>query len=59
MTSELQEIGSGKNLAARLPEVHLAVILCRVIESIEHHPAQLRNAVASAHASSFEKKFRQ
>ena len=45
MTSELQEIGSGKNLAARLPEVHLAVILCRVIESIEHHPAQLRNAV--------------
>jgi len=45
MTSEPQEIGSGKNLAARLPEVHLAVILCRVIESIEHHPAQLRNAV--------------
>jgi hypothetical protein len=45
MTSELQEIGSGKTLAARLPEVDLAVILCRVIESIEHHPAQLRNAV--------------
>src|SRR5262249_24524629 len=45
MTSEPQEIGSGKNLAARLPEVELAVILCRVIESIEHHPAQLRNAV--------------
>src|SRR5438128_3224624 len=45
MTSEPQELGSGKNLAARLPEVHLAVILCRVIQSIEHHPAQLRNAV--------------
>src|SRR5439155_8460402 len=45
MTSEPQQLGSGKNLAARLPEVHLAVILCRVIESIEPHPAQLRNAV--------------
>src|SRR5262249_52963181 len=45
MTSEPQDIGSGKELAARLPEVELAVILCRVIESIEHHPAQLRNAV--------------
>jgi hypothetical protein len=45
MTSEPQEIGSGKNLAARLPEVELAVILCRVIESIEYHPAPLRNAV--------------
>jgi hypothetical protein len=45
MTSEPQEIGSGKNLTARLPEVELAVILCRVIESIEPHPAQLRNAV--------------
>jgi hypothetical protein len=45
MTSEPQEIGSGKNLAARLPEVELAAILCRVIEAIEYHPAQLRNAV--------------
>jgi hypothetical protein len=45
MTSEPQEIGSGKNLTARLPEVELAAILCRVIESIEHHPAQLRNSV--------------
>ncbi len=45
MTSEPQEIGSGKNLPAKLPEVEFAVILCRVIESIEHHPAQLRNAV--------------
>src|SRR5262245_5910447 len=45
MTSEPQEIGSGNNLTATLPEVELAVILCRVIESIEHHPAQLRNAV--------------
>jgi len=45
MTSEPQKIVSGKNLAARLPEVDLAVILCRIIESIEHHPAPLRNAV--------------
>src|SRR6266480_2838020 len=44
MTSEPQEIGSGKNPTARLQEVELAAILCRVIESIEHHPAQLRNA---------------
>jgi hypothetical protein len=45
MTSEPKEIGSANHLAARLPEVELAVILCRVIESIEHHPAPLRNAV--------------
>jgi hypothetical protein len=45
MTSEPQEIGSGKNLPAKLPEVEFAVILCRVIESIEHHPVQLRNAI--------------
>jgi hypothetical protein len=45
MISGPQEIGSEKNLTARLPEVELAVLLCRVIESIEHHPAQLRNAV--------------
>jgi hypothetical protein len=45
MTSEPQAIGSGKNLAARLPEVDFAVILCRVIESTGHDSAQLRNAV--------------
>jgi hypothetical protein len=45
MTSEPQEIGSGKNLAARLPEVDFAVVLSRFIESVEHNPAQLRNAV--------------
>jgi hypothetical protein len=46
MTSEPQEIGSGKNLAARLPEVSFAVVLSRVIESIERDPpAQLRDAV--------------
>jgi len=44
-TSDPQEIASGKNPRARLQEVELAAILCRVIESIEHHPAQLRNAV--------------
>ena len=45
MTSEPQEIGSGKSLAASLPEVELAVILCRIIESFEHHSAQLRIAI--------------
>src|SRR5215831_18416371 len=45
MTPEPQEIGSGKNLAARSPEVDFAVVLSRIIESIEHDPAQLRNAV--------------
>ena len=45
MTSEPQEIGSGKSLAASLPEVELAVILCRTIESFEHHSAQLRIAI--------------
>jgi hypothetical protein len=44
MTS--QEIGSGKNLAARPLEVEFAVVLSRVIESIEDDPAPLlRNAV--------------
>jgi hypothetical protein len=45
MTPEPQEIGSGKNLAARSPEVDFAVVLSRVIESIEDDPAQLRNAI--------------
>ncbi|HWX36726.1 MAG TPA: hypothetical protein VNZ53_56105, partial [Steroidobacteraceae bacterium] len=35
----------GKNLAARSPEVDFAVVLSRVIKSIEDDPAQLRNAV--------------
>jgi hypothetical protein len=41
MTSEPQEIGSGKNLAARLPEVSFAVVLSRVIEFpfyLREHP---------------------
>ena len=46
MTSQPQEIGSGKNLAARPLEVEFAVVLSRVIESIEDDPAPLlRNAV--------------
>jgi hypothetical protein len=45
MASEPQEIVSGKNVAARSPEVDFAVVLSRVIESIENDPAQLRNAV--------------
>jgi len=45
MTSQPQKFDSGKNLAARSPEVDFAVVLSRVIESIEDDPAQLRNAV--------------
>src|SRR5262245_16669339 len=45
MTSEPQEIVSGKNLAAKSAEVDFAIVLSRVIVSIENNPAQLRNAV--------------
>ena len=46
MTSQPQEIGRGKNLAARPLEVEFAVVLSRVIESIEDDPPPLlRNAV--------------
>jgi hypothetical protein len=46
MTSQPQQTGSGKNLAARPLEVEFAVVLSRVIESIEDDPAPLlRNAV--------------
>ena len=46
MTSQLQEIGSRNKLAARPLEVDFAVVLSRVIESIEDDPAPLlRNAV--------------
>src|SRR6516165_9873980 len=45
MTPEPQEIGSGKDLAARSAEVDFAVVLSRVIGSLEDDPAQLRNAV--------------
>src|SRR5215471_3471520 len=46
MTSQPQEIGSGKNFVARPMEVEFAVVLSRVIESIEDDPAPLlRNAV--------------
>jgi hypothetical protein len=41
MTLQTQEIGSGKNLAARSLEVDFAVVLSRVIESIEDDPAPL------------------
>jgi hypothetical protein len=45
MTSQPQKFDSGKNLAGRSWEVDFAVVLSRVIESIEDDPAQLRNAV--------------
>jgi len=45
MTSRPQEIGSGQNAAARSPDGDFVAVLCRTIESIEHDPAQLRNAV--------------
>jgi hypothetical protein len=45
MTSRLQEIVSEKNLTANLSEFEFAIVLSRVITSIENDPAQLRNAV--------------
>ena len=45
MTSKPQEIVSGKNLAAKSSEVDFAIVLSRVIASIENDPAQLRSAV--------------
>src|SRR5262252_5372119 len=45
MISEPQEIVSGKNLSAKSSEIDFAIVLSRVIGSIENDPAQLRNAV--------------
>jgi hypothetical protein len=45
MTSQPQEIVSERNLAAISSEVDFAIVLSRVIASIENDPAQLRNAV--------------
>src|SRR6516162_2249073 len=45
MTLEPQEIVSGKDLSAKLSEIEFAIVLSRVIGSIENDPAQLRNAV--------------
>ena len=46
MSSQPQEFGRGKNLAAKPLEVEFAVVLSRVIESIEDDPAPLvRDAV--------------
>ena len=45
MISESHEIGSGRNLSATSPEVDFALVLSRVIGSIEDDPVQLRNAV--------------
>jgi hypothetical protein len=45
MALDPQEIVSGKNLAAKSFEVDFAVVLSRVIASIENDPAQLRSAV--------------
>jgi hypothetical protein len=45
MTSQPQEILGEKNLAVKPSEVDFAIVLSRVITSIENDPAQLRNAV--------------
>src|SRR5215831_19576350 len=47
MILEPQEIVSGKNLSAKSSEIDFAIVLSRVIGSIENDPAQLRNAVAA------------
>ena len=45
MASEPQEIVGGKDLAAKSSEVDFAIVLSRVISSMEKDPAQLRSAV--------------
>jgi hypothetical protein len=45
MMPEPDESDSRKDLAAKSPEIDFAVVLSRVIASIENDPAQLRNAV--------------
>jgi hypothetical protein len=45
MASEPQEIVDGKDLAAKSSEVDFAIVLSRVISSMEKDPAQLRSAV--------------
>ena len=45
MTSQLQEIIREKDLTANLSEFEFAIVLSRVITSLESDPAQLRNAV--------------
>src|SRR5215475_15635563 len=45
MTSQPQEILGEKNLAVKSSEVDFAIVLSRVIASIENDPAQLRSAV--------------
>jgi hypothetical protein len=45
MTLGSQEIVSDKNCSVRPPEIDFALVLSRVIGSIENDPAQLRNAV--------------
>ena len=45
MILQPQEIVSGKNPSAKSSEIDFAIVLSRVIGSIENDPAQLRNAV--------------
>ena len=45
MASEPQEIVGGKDLAAKSSEVDFAIVLSRVIASMEKDPVQLRSAV--------------
>jgi hypothetical protein len=45
MASESQKIVSGKSLAAKSSETDFAIVLSRVIASMENDPAQLRSAV--------------
>src|SRR5215475_12536155 len=45
MASEPPQIVGGKDLAAKSSEVDFAIVLSRVISSMEKDPAQLRSAV--------------
>jgi hypothetical protein len=56
VSSQAQKFDSGKNLSGRSPEVDFAVVLSRVIDSIEDDPAQLRNAVYELARIKFRKE---
>jgi hypothetical protein len=56
VSSQAQKFDSGKNLSGRSPEVDFAVVLSRVIDSIEGDPAQLRNAVYELARIKFRKE---
>jgi hypothetical protein len=45
MVGASQEPGTGKRLAAKSPELEFAIVLSRIIGSVNDDPAQLRSVV--------------